>query len=1038
MRSRTVVLGVTTLAIAAGAVRGFQTPAPATGPSLDDRPLYTFNEADVDRYLRELAAREPDLRRRVIHLGRKNIGQPYQIYLLGEFPYELYDPDPLYRLDKSDCVTFCEHTFAMGLAHDWPSFFRLLQRIRYKDGVIGMLTRNHYTITDWDRNNAFLFEDLTQKLGDGKVSVPLHKTVKRARFFAKFGIGQDIPDEEVVDAYIPKENVPGILSELRDADFVNIIRGDATSQWAGHTGLIALAADGAVNFLHSAEPAVCEQPLLEYLDKDKRCLGIKILRLRDSAQTTANDFLNGASTRVGRAPPAARTPTTADARQIEALADGQQGWPSVRAAPDGKSFVVEGTSEQLSKMNADIMKRLEAATSQPADQSGSGDRRGGIDFVAPLKAHNTTQPQSDRSEDTTPMPVSAPVRTARPARQPADLANYTLDFDTPVDPQLQSALEQIDRKLGEQFGMAEKDRSCGVLDLTDLRLAMVRSDQMDYAASVPKICTLLAYFETHPEAASDLDPAVQRELERMIKISDNEMAAKYSQLVGLETIQKILESDKYKLYDRQHGGGLWVGKHYGVAEPRIGDPLLDHSHAATVRQCLRYYLLMEQGKLVSPAASAKMKEIFAAPLLDTHPHNFVDGLRHRNVTMIRKSGEWEDWHLDTARIEHGERVYLLAGMTHHPKGQEYLAALAAAADDLLCGPSPMPPYRHDLIVNEVDQLFEERAAYGSGPILRAEALVGFYATMEAPAMASKAFFNEILISWNIDTPPETGYWIELRVGRRGEEWWSPWLLVGEGGDTLLSDEKVVECPHGRIDVDWFRSQERFNRLQYRVRSFPATPYGCTSVRGSARVHRIAVCYSDTTGLPLAARPTNPPKAAPPESRWQRRLPVPFRSQKDEDPSLAGRICSPTSLAMVLAYRGVDRPTREVCERVYDAAHNIYGNWPYNVQAAWTYGVPGYLTRFSDWDDVKRCIAEDQPLIISIKAKEGELQGAPYKETDGHLLVLVGFDASGDVEVSDPAAATAEQGQRVYRRNDLEKVWMANGGTAYVLLPIRGQ
>lgn len=247
---------------------------------LKAKPLYKFTEKDVDIYLRYLQRVEPNLRRRVVHLGRKNIGQPYQIFLLGEFPFELYDPDPLYYLGKSDCVTFSEHTYAMALAHDWPSFFRILQDIRYKDGKIGMLTRNHFTLADWNVNNSWLVEDVTKELGGGNQWVPLFQVTRRARFFARWNIGQDIPDQEWHDSFIPRENVPNVLAYLRDGDFVNVIRGTEHEQWAGHVGLIALAPDGTVNFLHSEYPAVLEEPLMGYLERKEGVLGFKFLRLR--------------------------------------------------------------------------------------------------------------------------------------------------------------------------------------------------------------------------------------------------------------------------------------------------------------------------------------------------------------------------------------------------------------------------------------------------------------------------------------------------------------------------------------------------------------------------------------------------------------------------------------------------------------------------------------------------------------------------------------------------------------------------------------
>ena len=131
---------------------------------LFEKPLYEFTESEVDTYLRFLSAAEPDLRQRIVHLARKNLGQPYELYLLGEMPFEPYDPQPIYCLGKSDCVVFAEHTYAMALSHNWPSFMKMLQRIRYRDGHLGVTTRNHYTEADWNISNRWLVEDITAKL----------------------------------------------------------------------------------------------------------------------------------------------------------------------------------------------------------------------------------------------------------------------------------------------------------------------------------------------------------------------------------------------------------------------------------------------------------------------------------------------------------------------------------------------------------------------------------------------------------------------------------------------------------------------------------------------------------------------------------------------------------------------------------------------------------------------------------------------------------------------------------------------------------
>jgi hypothetical protein len=262
-----------------------QIPAARSIKKLKEAPLYSFNEREVDAYLAYLHDAELDPIQRVVHLARKNIGQPYAIYLLGEFPYELYDPDPMYCLDKSDCVTFVENTYAMALSHDWPSYFKTLQRLRYKEGKVGMLTRNHESVADWDPNNAWLFEEITAKLGEGKAAVPMHLTWKPSQFFAKWHIGQDMPDVHVESTYIPRDNVSSILPELKDGDVVHIVRGNAKEQYVGHFGIVAHAANGDVHMVHSAEPMVREQGIMDFVERNKNTLGLKFLRPRPEPQS---------------------------------------------------------------------------------------------------------------------------------------------------------------------------------------------------------------------------------------------------------------------------------------------------------------------------------------------------------------------------------------------------------------------------------------------------------------------------------------------------------------------------------------------------------------------------------------------------------------------------------------------------------------------------------------------------------------------------------------------------------------------------------
>jgi hypothetical protein len=121
--------------------------------------------------------------------------------------------------------------------------------------------------------------------------------------------------------------------------------------------------------------------------------------------------------------------------------------------------------------------------------------------------------------------------------------------------------------------------------------------------------------------------------------------------------------------------------------------------------------------------------------------------------------------------------------------------------------------------------------------------------------------------------------------------------------------------------------------------------------------------------------------------------------------------------------------------VYDATYRGHGNWPFNAAYAATFGLEGYVARFSSLADVEPWIAAGVPVAFSFAFKFGELANAPIASTTGHLAVIVGFDGAGNPIVHDPAAASDAGVPRVYRRAQLESVWLrSSGGTVYLIYP----
>jgi len=168
--------------------------------------------------------------------------------------------------------------------------------------------------------------------------------------------------------------------------------------------------------------------------------------------------------------------------------------------------------------------------------------------------------------------------------------------------------------------------------------------------------------------------------------------------------------------------------------------------------------------------------------------------------------------------------------------------------------------------------------------------------------------------------------------------------------------------------------------------------------------------------------------------WGKVLPVPERSQWAEEKDSAG-ICSPASVAMVLDFHGIKKSTREVADGVYDHAARIYGNWPFNTAYAHRVsGLETFVRRGASLECLEEEIALGRPVVISHKWRPGDLDGAPLPESDGHLIVVVGFTAEGDVVANDPAGQPGSV-RRIFKRRQLHKTWLERGsGIMYVIRP----
>lgn len=133
------------------------------------------------------------------YLGQSFVGVPYETSPLGECA--LPDDGPLIRFDAFDCTTFVETVLA---ADD----VECLNQIRYKNGEIGFLTRNHFIETDWLGNNVDWVQNVSSKYAQTRYR---RVYIDKATWFkVVHEIDVDIPSQWVDMEYIPYEYVADV------------------------------------------------------------------------------------------------------------------------------------------------------------------------------------------------------------------------------------------------------------------------------------------------------------------------------------------------------------------------------------------------------------------------------------------------------------------------------------------------------------------------------------------------------------------------------------------------------------------------------------------------------------------------------------------------------------------------------------------------------------------------------------------------------------------------------------------------------------
>ncbi|HEY9326477.1 MAG TPA: C39 family peptidase [Candidatus Limnocylindria bacterium] len=306
-------------------------------------------------------------------------------------------------------------------------------------------------------------------------------------------------------------------------------------------------------------------------------------------------------------------------------------------------------------------------------------------------------------------------------------------------------------------------------------------------------------------------------------------------------------------------------------------------------------------------------------------------------------------------------------------------------------------------------------------------------------------FDRLIASWNATTP--AGTWIDVQMRASGASRQTKFytLAIWSSGDDTVHRTTVrgQSDGDGRVNVDTFEAgtgAAELTSFELRLTLHRAA--------GVAATPSVALLTAATSRVALPSVPST-------FSGVVRDLDVPMLSQEAHTghyPEYDGggeAWCSPTSTAMVLGFwksgpsdgdlstfpgaSHADGQVDHAARFTYDWSYEGAGNWPFNTAYAAQYGLEGFVTRLRSLAEAERFIAAGIPLIASIN---GVLPGFLFTSTNGHLLVIRGFDAKGDVITNDPAVRGNSQARKVYPRRDFESVWLLGStGTVYVIHPV---
>lgn len=274
-------------------------------------------------------------------------------------------------------------------------------------------------------------------------------------------------------------------------------------------------------------------------------------------------------------------------------------------------------------------------------------------------------------------------------------------------------------------------------------------------------------------------------------------------------------------------------------------------------------------------------------------------------------------------------------------------------------------------------------------------------------------FTQLVFSWNAYRPKRGMFTFYVRVKDQKTQTWDKWHKMVEWG----SDIQKSNFSRGQHSV--------FNYARLEMeKDKKGSAFQVKVMRDGSKTR-----LSSLKGVMITASDFTQFKIEPYNERGKNLdsclvTDVPKKSQIMIDHPRANALCSPTSVSMMVeTLTGKKIEPLLFSNYVYDEGLDVFGNWSFNMAHAFEESHQRalfYTARLNSFTDLHALLKKNIPVAVSVR---GKIPGAKKEYKQGHLLVVVGYDAKNKkVLCYDPAFNTHAEVERGYDLQHFIVAW----------------